>query len=183
MDRIDTPLKDACVIEPRVFGDNRGWFFEAYSCRELARLGIDMPVVQTNRSYSAQKGTLRGLHCQTEPMAQAKLVSCVRGAIADVIVDVREGSPTFLQWFRVELTAENKRMLYVPRGFLHSFLTLTADVEAEYKVDNYYSPEHDRSIRFDDPAFGIEWGVTDPVLSEKDRNAPFLKDSDIRFIY
>ena len=181
MKLIQTEIDGVFEIEPKVFGDNRGWFYESYSKEEFSRLGIDADFVQDNRSFSEKKGTLRGLHCQTEPKAQAKLVSCTRGAILDVAVDIRRGSPTFMKWISVELTAENKKMLFIPKGCLHGFVSLTDNVELSYKVDDFYSPENDRSIRFDDPEIGVEWGVDAPVLSEKDKNAPLLADSDVKF--
>lgn len=183
MQAIRTSLSGAVIIEPKVFGDNRGWFLESYSYIKFIGLDIKMDVLQANRSFSAREGTLRGLHCQTEPMAQAKLITCISGAIMDVAVDIREGSPSFMKWIKVELTAGNKKMLYIPRGFLHGFLTLTEDVEVEYKVDQYYSPENDRSIRFDDKDIGINWGIEEPILSERDAAAPLLKDSDLKFIF
>ena len=183
MKLIQTEIDGVFEIEPKVFGDNRGWFYESYSKKEFSRLGIDADFVQDNRSFSEKKGTLRGLHCQTEPKAQAKLVSCTRGAILDVAVDIRRGSPTFMKWISVELTAENKKMLFIPKGCLHGFVALTDNVELSYKVDDFYSPENDRSIRFDDPEIGVEWGVDAPVLSEKDKNAPLLKDSDVKFYF
>ena len=181
MKLIQTEIDGVFEIEPKVFGDNRGWFYESYSKEEFSRLGIDADFVQDNRSFSEKKGTLRGLHCQTEPKAQAKLVSCTRGAILDVAVDIRRGSPTFMKWISVEMTAENKKMLFIPKGCLHGFVALTDNVELSYKVDDFYSPENDRSIRFDDPEIGVEWGVDAPVLSEKDKNAPLLADSDVKF--
>ena len=181
MKLIQTEIDGVFEIEPKVFGDNRGWFYESYSKEEFSRLGINADFVQDNRSFSEKKGTLRGLHCQTEPKAQAKLVSCTRGAILDVAVDIRRGSPTFMKWISVELTAENKKMLFIPKGCLHGFVALTDNVELSYKVDDFYSPENDRSIRFDDPEIGVEWGVDAPVLSEKDKNAPLLADSDVKF--
>ena len=183
MKKIETKLDGVYIIEPQVFGDNRGWFYESYSKKKLADLGIDVDFIQDNRSFSAQKGTLRGLHCQTDPMAQSKLLTCLRGAILDVAVDIREGSPTYMQWTAVELTGENKKMFFIPKGCLHGFVTLTDDVEVSYKVDEYYAPDNDRRIKFDDPAIGVEWGIENPVLSQKDLNAPLLKDSDVRFEY
>lgn len=183
MRAIKTQLQDALVIEPTVHGDNRGWFMEVYSRERFDALGITFEAVQSNRSFSAKKHTLRGLHCQTSPMEQAKLISCLRGVILDVAVDIREGSPTYLQHIAVELSGDNKKMLLVPRGFLHGFLTLTDDVEVEYKLDNAYSPVYDRSVCYRDPAFGICWGAVSPVLSAKDAAAPLLKDSDVRFVY
>lgn len=180
---IETEIRDLYILEPVVHGDNRGWFFESFSDRELKEKGIDIVFVQDNHSFSAAKGTLRGLHFQIAPKAQTKLVRCTRGAILDVAVDLRVGSPTFLKWKAVELTEENKRQLLIPKGFAHGFLTLTDNVEVQYKVDEFYSPEHDRSIRFDDPQIGIDWGVDAPILSDKDRRAPLLCDSDVNFTY
>ncbi|MDD6219402.1 MAG: dTDP-4-dehydrorhamnose 3,5-epimerase [Clostridia bacterium] len=181
MKKIETGLDGAVIIEPDIFGDARGWFYESYSKTKLEQLGIYADFVQDNRSYSAQKGTLRGLHCQTEPKAQSKLLTCLRGAILDVAVDIRKGSPTYMKWTAVELSGENKRMFFIPKGCLHGFVTLTPDVEVSYKVDEYYSPENDRSIRFDDPSIGVDWGVENPILSAKDENAPLLADSDVEF--
>lgn len=183
MNAIETGLDGCLIVEPQVFGDRRGWFYESYSKSKLEAIGIYADFVQDNRSYSTRKGTLRGLHCQTTPKAQAKLVSCTRGAILDVAVDIRKGSPSYMQWISVELSADNKRMLFVPKGFLHGFLTLTDNVEIFYKVDEIYSPANDRSIRYDDKSIGIEWGTVSPVLSDKDGNAPFLADSDVEYFY
>ena len=127
--------------------------------------------MQDNQSYSAQKGTLRGLHFQKNPMAQSKLLRCTRGKILDVAVDIRKDSPTYKKWYAVELSAENKKQFFMPKGMAHGFVTLTDDVEVQYKVDAVYAPECDRSIRFDDPEIGVEWGIADPVLSEKDLKA------------
>ena len=179
----ETKIPGVIIIEPDVFGDHRGYFMETYSTKKYEEIGITTTFVQDNMSFSAQKGTLRGLHFQNAPMAQAKLVSCTRGTVIDVAVDIRKGSPTYMQWVSVELTAENKRQLFIPRGFLHGFLTLTDDVEVMYKTDNYYEPTADRSIRFDDPAFGVEWGTDTPQLSAKDGNAPLYTDSDVTFTY
>ena len=178
-----TAIADVKLIQPALYGDQRGWFYESYNQRALAALGIDTVFVQDNRSYSAKKGTLRGLHVQIGKAAQTKLLTCTRGTILDVAVDLRQGSPTYLHWVGAELSAENKHMLFIPKGFAHGFLTLTDDVEVLYKVDTYYDPASDRSIRYDDPAIGVQWGVTDPILSEKDRRAPLLQDSDVRFVY
>lgn len=183
MKLVETGLNGLFIIEPQVFGDNRGWFYESYSFEKFRDLGIDTVFVQDNRSLSGAKGTVRGLHCQTNPKAQIKLLSCTRGAIFDVAVDIREGSPSYMKWFGVELSSVNKSMLYMPKGFLHGFLTLTDDVEVFYKVDEYYSPENDRSVRYDDAQIGIDWGIKEPILSLKDTNAPLLSQSDIKFIY
>ena len=183
MELIKTDLQDAFIVMPKVFGDNRGWFCESYNKKAFEQIGIKDVFIQDNKSFSANKGTLRGLHCQKEPDAQVKLVSCVQGAVNDVIVDIRRGSPTYLKHIVVELSAQNNRMLYVPAGFLHGFVSLTENVILSYKVDKYYSPENDRSVRFDDPVFGIDWGDGDLTLSEKDRCAPLLSDSDVSFEY
>lgn len=176
-----TALPEVRIVEPQVFGDNRGWFYESYSYEKLKEAGIDVSFVQDNRSYSKEKGTLRGIHFQKSPMAQSKLITCTRGRILDVAVDLRKGSPDYLKWVSVELNEDNKLMLFIPKGFGHGFVTLTEDVEVLYKVDEYYSKEHDRSIRFDDRAIGVDWGVSEPILSEKDKNAPLLCDSDVDF--
>ncbi|MCL2106915.1 MAG: dTDP-4-dehydrorhamnose 3,5-epimerase [Oscillospiraceae bacterium] len=176
-------LDGVFLLEPTVHGDDRGWFYEMYSERTLEDLGIPARFVQDNRSFSAQKGTLRGLHCQTEPMAQGKLFSCTRGAVLDVAVDVRRGSPTYLKWTAAELSAENKRLLWIPRGCLHGFVTLTENAEVFYKVDAPYSRAHDRSVRFDDPLFSIHWGLSDPMVSSKDAAAPLWNDAGIEFEY
>ncbi|HOJ47604.1 MAG TPA: dTDP-4-dehydrorhamnose 3,5-epimerase [Bacillota bacterium] len=183
MKKTETAIPGVYLIEPDVFGDHRGWFMESWSYEKLKKLGIDAHFVQDNHSFTAKKDTLRGLHFQIDPMAQAKLVRCTAGAVLDVAVDLRKGSPTYKKWVSVILSAANKLQLFIPRGFAHGFLTLTDNVEFEYKCDNPYSKEHDRSIRFDDPEIGVDWKIADPILSEKDRNAPFLKDSDCNFIY
>ena len=183
MKRIDTNLPGVCIIEPVVHGDQRGYFMETYSTQAFAEIGIDTVFVQDNQSYSARKGILRGIHFQNAPMAQAKLVRVTRGAVLDVAVDLRKGSPTYCQWVSVELSAENKRMFYIPRGFGHGFVTLTDEVEFCYKVDNLYSRECDRGIRFDDPAIGVDWGIAAPILSQKDTVSPLLSESDCNFIY
>lgn len=184
---VKTKIPEVMIIELDYFGDHRGWFVETYSEPKYKELGITNHFVQDNHSLSAKKGTLRGLHFQNNPMAQAKLVRCTKGAVMDVAVDIRKGSPTYLQWVSVELSADNRKQLYIPRGFAHGFVTLTDDVEFEYKVDNIYSKEHDRGIRYDDPSIGVDWGGLlggmEPILSEKDKNAPSLKDSDCNFIY
>ena len=183
MKMVDTKLPDVKILEPDVFGDHRGGFMETWSQKKLAELGVNLTFVQDNQSFTAKRGTLRGIHFQNGEWSQAKLVRVVAGAVIDVAVDLRKGSPTYLQWVGVELSAENKRQLLIPRGFGHGFVTLTDDVEFVYKVDNDYNKKSDRSVRFDDPQIGVDWGVSDPVLSDKDKNAPFLKDSDCSFVY
>lgn len=177
-------IKDVYILEPQVFGDNRGWFMESWSERTLRDNGI--PIynwVQDNHSYSSQKGVLRGLHFQKGEAAQTKLVRCTMGAVLDVAVDLRKGSPTYLQWVAIELSADNKKQLLIPRGFAHGFLTLTDEVEFLYKADGYYNPDADRSIVWNDPSIFIDWGIDNPILADKDANAPFLKDSDSDYIY
>lgn len=187
MKKIETKLPGVVIIEPDVFGDHRGYFMETYNKDKFEALGIDNVFVQDNMSFSVQKGTLRGLHFQNDPMAQAKLVSCTKGKVIDVAVDIRKGSPTYKQWVPVELSEENKYFFFIPRGFAHGFLTLTDDVEFRYKVDNLYSKEHDRGIRYDDPTISVDWGGLlngiEPILSQKDIEGPLLDESDCNFIY
>lgn len=181
MNVIKTKFDGLLIIEPTVHGDHRGWFTESYSKQTFENCGITYDFVQDNHSMSAAKGTLRGLHFQNSPKAQTKLIRCTKGAIIDVVVDLRKDSSTYLQYEAIELTAENHKQFLIPKGFAHGFVTLCDDVEIQYKVDEYYSKEHDRSIRFDDPALNIDWAVKDPILSDKDKNAPLLKDSDFNF--
>ncbi|WP_313028775.1 dTDP-4-dehydrorhamnose 3,5-epimerase [Brucella sp.] len=168
-------------IIPRKFGDDRGFFSETYNANSLKEAGIELDFIQDNQSYSAAKGVLRGLHYQTAPKAQDKLVRVISGAILDVVVDIRKSSPTFGKWVSLKVSAEKWNQILVPKGFAHGFLTLTQDTEVIYKVTDYYSPAHDRSIRFDDPIIGIEWPAlgTEFQLSEKDRNASLLSDADV----
>ncbi len=171
-----TKLDGVVIIEPDVFGDNRGFFMESWNKKKMEEAGLFYDFVQDNHSKSTVKGTLRGIHFQKGDKAQAKLVRCVKGAVLDVAVDLRKNSPTFKQWVGVELSAENKKQLLIPRGFGHGFVTLTDDVEFLYKADNYYAPEADAGIRWNDPEIGVEWGVENPILSEKDKKNPFLVD-------
>lgn len=178
------PLELAELIEltPRRFGDERGFFSEVWNHARFAEAGIPTQFVQDNVSLSRTKGVLRGLHFQMPPAAQAKLVRVSRGSIFDVGVDIRRSSPTFGRWAGVVLSAERWNQLYVPEGFAHGFVTLEDDTEVTYKVSALYSPEHDRSIRFDDPAIGIEWPLGgEPVLSDKDAAAPLLADVETGF--
>ena len=179
----ETALQGVYLVEPKVFGDQRGWFMESYSKLKLEQYGLECDFVQDNHSFSAQRGTLRGLHFQRNPHAQAKLVRCVRGEILDVAVDIRQGSPQYLKWVAVKLTADNKKQLFIPQGFAHGFLTLCDDVEVQYKADQYYAPEHDGGIAYDDPDIGVDWGEGEFVLSEKDRQAPRAKDCAANFVY
>lgn len=178
---VETKIKDLFIIEPDVFGDHRGWFSESYNKKKLEELGVKIDFVQDNRSFSVNKGTLRGLHFQNNPFAQSKLVSCTKGAVLDVAVDLRKDSATYKQWVFIELSEDNKKQFLIPRGFAHGFLTLTDNAEFSYKVDNYYDKQSDRSILFNDPEIGVDWNIAEPILSDKDRNAPLLKDCDINF--
>ena len=182
MNIIDTDIKEVKIIEPRVFDDARGYFFESFSQKEFEAKVCKTVFVQDNESCSSY-GVLRGLHFQKPPFAQSKLVRVVRGKVLDVAVDIRRGSPTFGKYVSAELSDENKRQMFIPRGFAHGFVTLTDDVEILYRADNYYTPEADRSIAWNDPDIGVDWGVKCPILSEKDKNAPLLKGSDANFIY
>lgn len=166
-------VPDVLAITPRRFGDDRGFFSETYNKRAYAEAGVDVDFVQDNHSMSALPGTVRGLHFQAPPFAQAKLVRVVQGRIYDVAVDARVGSPTYGRHAGLELTAEGGEQIFVPAGFLHGFITLEPDTHVIYKVDNYYSRECDGSVRFDDPDLGIDWGplASDPVLSDKDAAA------------
>src|SRR5689334_3321696 len=174
-------LAGVCEIMPRRFGDNRGFFSETYNAPALAAAGIDLVFIQDNHSLSRSAGVLRGLHYQLPPFAQDKLVRVVSGAILDVAVDIRKSSPTFGRWLALEVSAEKWNQILVPKGFAHGFVTLVPDTEVIYKVTERYAPQHDRSIRFDDPAIGIDWRVSaaDTILSGKDRNAPLLADAEI----
>jgi dTDP-4-dehydrorhamnose 3,5-epimerase len=172
--KMDIP--DVILIEPRIFGDKRGFFAETYKKSEFVENGIAEDFLQDNHSLS-QKGVLRGLHFQENPRAQGKLVRVVKGRVWDVAVDVRKSSPTFLKWVSVELSEENNFMFYIPAGFAHGFVSLTDDVHLTYKCTHEYSPEHDGGIRWDDPDLGLPWPVENPLVSDKDAELPYLKDA------
>lgn len=176
MDLLKTKLEGVYILIPKVFGDHRGFFMESWSRRTMEEAGLFYDFVQDNHSLSTVKGTLRGIHFQRGNKSQAKLVRCVRGAVLDVAVDLRHDSPTYKQWVGVELSEENKKQLLIPRGFGHGFVTLTDHVEFLYKADNYYAPEADSGIRWNDPDIGVDWRISNPILSEKDMKNPFLKD-------
>lgn len=178
-----TAIKDVLLLEPRVFGDERGFFMETYRKAILRDFGVQGEFVQDNHSLSVEAGTLRGLHFQKNPKAQTKLVRVVRGAILDVAVDIRQGSPTYGAHVAEVLSADNHRQLLIPRGFAHGFVTLAANTEVVYKVDEYYSHAEDRGILWSDPALKISWRVDMPLLSEKDKAAPLLAAVDNDFIY
>ena len=166
----ETPLTGAYLIDLEKHGDERGFFARAFCEREFASHGLVTHFVQINNSLSARQGTLRGMHYQLTPKAETKVVRSIRGALYDIILDLRDGSPTFGQSFGAELTAENRRMMYVPKGFAHGFFTLADDTEAFYLVDEFYAPEYERGIRWDDPRFAIRWRAQPNVISDKDRN-------------
>ena len=177
----NTSIDEVKILLPRVFEDDRGSFNEVFSVRDLKNNCIDFVPAQENCAYSLKKGTIRGLHFQNAPMAQAKLVRCIFGRVMDFAVDLRKNSPTFLKYVGVELSAENKKQLYLPRGFAHGVISLEDNSTIEYLADNPYSPENDRSIRYNDPDIAIDWGLNEVILSEKDRNAPLYSDCDCNF--
>jgi len=172
-------------ITPQRFNDERGWFTETWNTQRFEKLGIGAEFCQDNQSASVKAGTIRGLHFQRTPHAQAKLVRCVKGRIFDVAVDLRRDSPTFRKWAGVELLAERGNQLFVPAGFGHAFITLEDDCHVAYKVDAYYAPQADGGIRWDDPELAINWPMdgTTPILSDKDASLPFLSDSELDFPY
>ncbi|WP_199624242.1 dTDP-4-dehydrorhamnose 3,5-epimerase [Paenibacillus alkalitolerans] len=178
---IETKLYGVKILEPKVFEDSRGFFMESYNRESLEKADILYQFVQDNQSLSKEVGVLRGLHYQLNPKAQTKLVRTLTGAIYDVVVDIRKDSPTFGQWIGVILSEWNKRQLLVPKGFAHGFCTIMPNTQVFYKVDEYYSPEHDRGIAWDDPDLGIDWPSTSPILSDKDQKHPRLKDAEINF--
>ena len=180
-----TPLPCVVVITPARFGDHRGFFSESYSAKALAENGITTQFVQDNHSLPMAQGTIHGLHFQAPPYAQDKLVRCGRGAVFDVVVDIQNGSPTYGQWFGVELSFENGKQLLVPAGFAHGFLTRAPGTEIIYKCSNYYVQDAQGAVVWDDPQVGIEWGLCEelPVLSEKDANAPALADLNSPFTF
>lgn len=176
-----TKLRGVVIVDPIKYGDNRGYFMEVYNEDEFEKNNLSYKFVQDNQSFSSQKGIIRGLHFQNEPYAQAKLVRCNKGKIVDVAVDIKKGSPTYLQSVAVELSEENKRMLMIPRGYAHGFITLTDDVEVMYKVDNLYNKQCDRSIRYNDKDINFDWKQENPILSAKDKENCCIKDSDCNF--
>lgn len=183
MNKIETNLPGVYIIEPKVFGDHRGYFMETWSTQNFKEIGIETNFIQDNQSFTAKKGTLRGIHYQQNPMSQTKLVRVLTGAVIDYAVDLRKGSPTYKKWVGVELSADNKRQLYIPQGFGHAFLTLTDNVTFVYRCDNLYSAACDRGIRYDDPEIGIEWGIDSPILSDKDQKSPWLSESDCNYLF
>lgn len=184
MQVLTTELPGVLIIEPDRFGDTRGFFSESWNRRRMAGHGVEIDFVQDNHSMSVEPGTLRGLHFQTPPHAQAKLVRCGRGAFMDVVADIRHGSPTFGRWLGVDLSFENGRQLLVPEGFLHGFVTRQPETEIVYKCSDYYAPDCDAAVRYDDPDLAIDWGLDGPpILSDKDAAAPRLCDLPAYFTW
>ena len=177
----DLALPGVKVIEPTYFEDYRGYYCETYSSRTMAQYGMNPVFVQDNHSFSLKKGTIRGIHFQNNPHPQLKLVRCTRGRVMDYAVDLRRDSPTFKQWVAVELSAENRKQIWIPSGFGHAFITLEDNCEVLYKVDDWYYPELDRAIAYNDPEIGIDWGTDSPIISVKDTKAPTLTLSDVNF--
>jgi dTDP-4-dehydrorhamnose 3,5-epimerase len=177
----ETDLRGVWTIEPVVHGDERGFFLESFAAREMEDHGLPGNFIQDNHARSLAPGVLRGLHFQKPPFAQGKLVRVVRGSVFDVVVDLRKSSATFGKWCGVTLSEENKKMLFVPKGFAHGYCTLTPDSEFLYKVDAYYSPDHDAGIRWNDPDIAVQWPVAGPTLSTKDLALPFLKELESPF--
>lgn len=181
MDATRTEIPGVLLLKPKVFGDHRGFFCESYSRRQLNAQGLDIDFVQDNEAFSAQAGVLRGLHFQTPPMTQTKLVRVGRGAVYDVVVDMRKGSPTFGRWEGFTLSAANFLQLFIPAGLAHGYMTLEADTQFLYKVDRFYSPEHDGGISCLDPGLGIDWPELPPIMSDKDLQLPRFADFDSPF--
>lgn len=175
MEVIETKLKGVLVLKPKVFEDARGYFFESYNANLFKQAGLDVDFVQDNQSLS-QKGVLRGLHFQNNPWAQGKLVRVINGAVFDVAVDIRKSSPTYGQWFGIELNEKNKWMMYIPPGFAHGFATLENNTIFSYKCTNFYSKESEDCLLWNDPDIGIDWNTQDPLLSEKDLQGKRIKD-------
>ena len=185
MNFIDTKLRGVKIVEPVAYGDNRGWFMETYNEGEFHKNNLYYNFVQDNQSFSAQKGVLRGLHFQKPPYAQNKLVRVILGSVLDVVVDIRRGSPTFGKHVSVELSGENHRQIFIPRGFAHGFVVLSPEVVFQYKCDNFYSPQSEGALAWDDPELGIDWKIPAEkiILSEKDKHHPRLKDAEWLFDY
>jgi len=174
-------IEGVLTIEPQYYEDYRGYYVESYSARTLHEYNIDNSFVQDNHLLTIRAGTLRGIHFQNNPKAQAKLVRCIRGSLLDVAVDLRKNSPSYRQWVSVILSADNRKQLFIPCGFGHACLTLTDNCEFQYKVDQFYEPSLDRAIAWNDPDINIIWPIERPIISQKDISAPLLRNSDINF--
>jgi len=171
----EAKIKGVYVIELDFKIDERGYFARIFCKEELIKIGIDFNIVQINRSLTRQKGTIRGMHFQKEPKAEDKIIQCLKGAVYDVVVDLRKDSLTYGEWIAVELSEENKKMFFVPKGFAHGFQTLTDNCEMQYFMSEFYFPEHESGVRWNDPFFNIVWPIKNPILSEKDKNWPLMK--------
>lgn len=178
---IELELEGVKILEPKYFEDFRGYYCETYSTRTMKENGLDIKFVQDNHSLSLKKGIIRGIHFQLCPKPQLKLVRCTAGRVMDYVVDLRSDSLTYKKWIGVELSAENRKQILIPRGFGHAFITLEDNCEVQYKVDELYYPEYDRAIQWNDPDISIDWGSKNPVISEKDTKAPSLANSDVNF--
>lgn len=175
MNFTELKINGVYLVEVKRIEDERGFFGRSFCQKEFQQLGLNTQIVQSNLSHNKKKGTLRGLHMQEKPFEESKLVRCTRGAIFDVAVDMRAGSETFAQWVGVELTEENNKMLYIPEGFAHGYLTLEDDTDVMYHVSQFYTPASERGFRWNDPAFNIQWPIDPVIISEKDRNQPLLQ--------
>ncbi|MDR0822801.1 MAG: dTDP-4-dehydrorhamnose 3,5-epimerase [Endomicrobium sp.] len=174
-------LEGLLLLEPKYFEDDRGYYCETYSQRTFKKEGIDAIFVQDNHALSVKKGTLRGIHFQINPKAQTKLVRCTRGALLDIVVDLRKQSPTYKKHISIELSEANRRQLLIPKGFGHAYITLTDNCEFQYKVDEFYEPSTEGGIFYNDPELNIDWGTKDIIISQKDAAAPLLKNSKANF--
>lgn len=178
---IELELEGVKILEPKYFEDDRGYYTESYSSRTLREYGIDTVFVQDNHLMSLKKGTIRGIHFQNYPKAQSKLLRCTKGSILDIVVDLRKASTTYKKWVSVILSEENRRQIFIPKGYGHACISLEDNTQVQYKVDELYYPEYDRAIAWNDPELNINWTIDNVILSRKDREAPFLKDSDVNF--
>lgn len=169
---LETPLKDAYIVDIEPLEDERGFFARTWCQEEFSALGLNTKIAQCSTSYNKRRGTLRGMHYQAEPYAEVKLVKCTRGAIYDVILDIRLSSPTYKSWYAVELTEENRRTLYIPEGFAHGFQTLEDETEVYYQISEFYHPECSKGIRWNDPAFALRWPIETRIMSERDLQFP-----------
>ena len=178
---IELELEGVKILEPKYFEDDRGYYTESYSSRTLREYGIDTVFVQDNHLMSLKKGTIRGIHFQNYPKAQSKLLRCTKGSILDIVVDLRKASTTYKKWVSLILSEENRRQIFIPKGYGHACISLEDNTQVQYKVDELYYPEYDRAIAWNDPELNINWTIDNVILSRKDREAPFLKDSDVNF--
>ena len=177
----DLCLDGVKILEPQYFEDDRGDYTESYSSRTWKEHGINSIFVQDNHLLSLKKGTIRGIHFQNNPKAQSKLLRCTKGSILDIVVDLRKSSPTYKKWLSILLSEENRKQIFIPKGYGHACISLEDNTQVQYKVDELYYPEYDRAIAWNDPQLNIEWTMSNVILSKKDKEAPFLKDSDVNF--